>query len=650
MHGNPMHGSTNRGSMTHRMRMRGAVLLLLALAAPAFAERLPAELFFKDPEFTSASLSPTGEYFTVSIPRGDRTLLAAFRTADMQLVGKWDYGADNHIDVVRWVNDERFFMYVSKKLGRFDFRVGTPDVYASNVDGTKRVDIPNGGYYQIANMLWDDPEHILVQRSVDNAFLFRLNVYNGRTSTVATAPLRFGGFIVDHQAKVRYAVGMQEDRSSVALRREGDDWTTIHAVEMGGPVRLPMGFTADNRNVYFAISDHGEPARLSVVDPETQEERLLSANPNVEAFDYLASSDEKHLLALEYLDGLPRYEFVDTEHPEAKVYAGLIKAFPNHAVRFAGVSRNGRYILLRTYSDIDRGAYYLFDSEQRQAKFLLAASKWIDPRQMAFMKPVSFKARDGHPLHGYLTVPRGSDGKDLPLILHPHGGPHGPRDQWGFNPEVQFLANRGYAVLQVNFRGSGGYGNAHERAGYRNWGTLMIDDMTDAVDWAIAEGIADPERICTYGASYGGYAALQSVVRNPDKYACTIGYVGVYSLPLMFRDGDIPEDESGRNYLERVMPETEAEQRAQSAAYNADRIRIPVMLVQGAKDRRVPISQYRLLKENLEEAGNPPEVTIVEKKEGHGFYDLQNQIDLYTAMEQFLDRHIGAKRDTAATH
>src|SRR5690606_20184683 len=286
--------------------------------------------------------------------------------------------------------------------------------------------------------------------------------------------------------------------------------------------------------------------------------------------------------------------------------------------------------------------YYLFDRESGRARFLLAAMEWIKPELMAETQPFSFKARDGQTVHGYLTLPRNASGP-LPLIMHPHGGPHGPRDMWGFNPEVQFLANRGYAVLQVNFRGSGGYGNAFERAGYRNWGTVMIDDMTDAVDWAIAHGFADKDRICTYGASYGGYAALQSVVRNPEKYRCTIGYVGVYSLPLMFKDGDIPDSETGRNYLNRVLPETLAEQQRQSPAFNVDRIRIPVMLVQGGKDQRVPISQYEALKEALEKAGRPPEVTIVEDKEGHGFYDFDNQVELYTAMEAFLDKHIGDK-------
>ena len=188
-------------------------------------------------------------------------------------------------------------------------------------------------------------------------------------------------------------------------------------------------------------------------------------------------------------------------------------------------------------------------------------------------------------------------------------------------------------------------GNETWNSLFRPW---VFDDMTDAVDWAIGQGIADKNRICTYGASYGGYAALQTVVREPNKYRCTIGYVGVYSLPLMFKDGDIPETESGRNFQNRVLPEGLAAQQAQSPAYNIDKIRIPVMLVQGAKDLRVPISQYELLKKNLEKAGRPPEVTIVEDKEGHGFYDYQNQVDLYTKMEAFLDKHLGANKPSTS--
>lgn len=619
-----------------------AALLALPAAVLARPPQLPVGDFFKDPEFTSVSLSPSGKYITVSVPQGDRTVLAAFEVEGMKLVGKWDYGDKKHIDRVSWVNDERFLMYVTEKLGRFDFRVGTPDVYASNVDGKQRADMPNLGVYQIVDKNWDDPRSILVQRSVDSAFLFKYDVYDGRVVTVATAPVRFGSFVLDHEGEVRYAVGQEEDLEQVTLRRDGDRWTTIHSSEMGGAVRTPVSFDGENKRVFFEVSEKGEPTRLVLQDPESREETEVAANANVDSLGYLFSSDERELLAVAYMDGVPNYVFVNREHPESKVYAGLINAFPDRAVRFGGISRDGKKILFSAFSDVEPPSYYLFDRETGSAQFLLASRDWIKPEQMSEMTPMSFLARDGTRVHGYLTVPEGSNGRDLPLIVHPHGGPHGPRDMWAFNPEVQFLANRGYAVLQVNFRGSGGYGTAFERKGYRNWGTTMVDDMTDAVDWAIENGVADKDRICTYGASYGGYAALQMVVREPDKYQCAIGYVGVYSLPLMFKDGDIPETKAGQSYLARVLPEGLGAQQLQSPAYNIDKIRIPVMLVHGAKDQRVPISQYELLKENLEKAGRPPEVTVVEAKEGHGFYDFDNQVALYTAMEAFLAKHIGA--------
>ena len=624
-----------------RFRYVLPALLGLSYLGGAQAREIPVGDFFKDPEFTSVSLSPTGEYITVSVPQGDRTVLAAFRVADMKLVGKWDWGSKQHIDRVQWVNDERFFMYVSEKVGKFDTRVGNVDLYASNVDGSRRADIPNGGTYEIVDVLEDDPDKILVARSVESAYLSKMDVDDGSVRTVASSPLRFGGFIVDHDEKLRYAVGRNEDNQSVVLRREGDDWVEVATAAMGTMERTPLGFAPDNRRVLFSVSEGDAPSRLALIDPETGKAEPISSNPNVDFDDALFSSDGKRLLAVRYLDGLPRYDFVDTTDPEALTYAGLVNAFPDHAVAFNGISDDGRHMLVRTYSDIDPGSYYLFDRQTGKAKFLLSAMSWIKPEEMSPMKPFSLTARDGTQVHGYITVPRGSDGKDLPLILHPHGGPHGPRDEWGFNPEVQFLANRGYAVLQVNFRGSGGYGNAFERAGYGNWGTTMIDDMTDAVDWAIAQGIADKDRICTYGASYGGYAALQSIVRNPTKYKCTIGYVGMYSMDLWMDDSDVAEMDWGRAYQRQVFPESVAGRQAQSPAFHVDRINVPVMLVHGAKDPRVPISQYELLLDKLTEAGKAPEVTVVEDKEGHGFYDYQNQVDLYTTMEAFLDKHIG---------
>jgi len=630
------------------MKVMVRLLLLLALLPlQAFAREVPIQDFFKEPGFSSVSLSPTGEYITVSVPQGDRTVLAAFKTSDMSLVAKWDYGEKRHIDSVLWVNNDRFLMFVSLKLGRYDFRVGTPDVYASNVDGTQRRDMPNLGYYGIVDVTWDDPRTILVQRSVESAFLSKYDVYTGETRTVATAPLRYGSFILDNDLKVRYAVGVQDNQERLTLRRDGDKWTRIHSADMGGDTYVPVGFHADNKRVYFLISEEGKPAKLMLVDPETEEKSLVASSDNVSLSSFLESSNKKDLLAVSLDDGLPKYEFLDSAHPESKVYAGLINAFPDHAVAFRGISRDGNLILLTAYSDVDPGSYYLFDRKAGSAKFLLSAMDWIKPEEMAQVEPITVTARDGQKLHGYLTLPPGGQKRGLPLILHPHGGPYGVRDYWGFNPEVQFLANRGFAVLQVNFRGSEGYGSAFERAGYKKWGTVMLDDMADSVDWVVRQGIADKDRVCTYGASYGGYAAVQSVIRYPDKYKCSIGFVGVYSLGLLYSDGtsDTP---ALRAFLDRIVPSEESERQAQSPINNVAKIKVPVMLVHGGKDEVVPIVHYNRMKKAMEDAGKPPEVTLVKSNEGHGFYKLDNEIELYNTMESFLNKHIGPKAQSAA--
>ncbi|MGY0632945.1 alpha/beta fold hydrolase [Luteimonas sp. A478] len=626
------------------IRLLLAALLASCFAGTALAQKVPVEDFFKDAEFSAVTLSPTGEYIAVSVPQEDRTILVVLRVADMSVTGSWEHGANKHVESVRWVNDNRFFMYVTQKMGRYDFRVGSADVYASNIDGSRRIEIPLGGTYEIVDVLPDDPDNVLVQRSVESAYLLRMDVANGRVRTVANAPLRMGNFLVDHNGDLRYAFGVERGMDNVVLRRVGDSWAEVSrtaGVMSTGGMR-PFGFDADNKLVFSLVGENGGPTKLYAIDPDTEERTLLSGNDNVSVQRVLRSSDRRDVLAITYEDGLPGIDFVNGEHPEALTYAGLVNAFPDHDVSFHGISQDGRFVLFNAYSDVDPGSYYLFDRETGQARFLLAARSWIKPEQMSSMRPFTLEARDGTTLHGYITLPRGSDGRNLPMILHPHGGPFGVRDYWAFNPEAQFLASRGYAVLQVNFRGSGGYGQSFVEAGYQHYGTLLIDDMVDAVDWAIGEGIADPARICTYGASYGGFAAMQSVARYPDRFSCAIGLAGLYDLDLWARDSDTSRSEFGRTGQREILPADAGERRAQSPAHNAEKIKVPVMLAHGGRDQRTPMSQYNALKRALQAAGNPPEVDIVEPREGHGFYDTDNQVRLFRAIESFLDEHIGA--------
>jgi dipeptidyl aminopeptidase/acylaminoacyl peptidase len=620
--------------------------LLVLLPMLAAAREVPIQDFFKDAEFTAISVSPDGKHMAISVPQIDRTILAVLRVADQGVVNKWDYGPDRHFRQVTWANNERLLFFVSFKTGKFDFETAKGDLYASNIDGTKRIDIPNGNFYSFVDLTPEDPQTILVERSIENAYLFKLNVYTGRTTTVATAPVEQGSFLVDHNRNPRFVSGAMNDGRNVTYRRDGEKWKLVHESERNGATYVPLGFAGDDKHAYMAKGVDGKPESIVLLDMETREEKELSRNGTVSASGHLWSADRKTLLAVWYEDGLPYWDFIAPDHPETKIYAGLIKAFPGKAVRFMRASEDGRYLGMRAYSDTAPPEAFLFDRETGKAKFLAASMEWIKADEMSPMKPIAVKTRDGLVIHGYLTLPKDSDGKNLPLIINPHGGPHGPRDEWGFNPEVQLFANRGYAVLQMNYRGSGGYGNAFEGMGYRKWGTTMQDDLTDSVKWAINQGIADGNRVCIYGASYGGYAALMSVVREPDLYRCTVGYVGVYDLDAQ-RDADFMGHESGRNYLKDVYPPTKPERMAQSPAYGADRIKTPILLVHGEKDVRVPIKNMLFLISQLEKVGKKPDDVIVEKKEAHGFRDLGNQVNLYTKMLAFFDKYIGPKSATA---
>lgn len=630
------------------MKQLLAVLLLL-LPGFVVAGELPVRDFFKEAEFTNVSLSPDGQNIAVVIPQADRSTLAVLRVADHSVVGRWNYGEDRYFRQVLWANNERLLFRVGFKTGSLDFDVGRADMYASNIDGSRRIDIPNGNFYQIVDMLREEDDAILVARSIENAFLFKLNVYNGRVSKVASSPMDYGSFVVDNSGKLRYAAGWMNDGSQVVYRRDGDQWTEVHKSTRDGAIFNPVGFDEDNKLAYVLKGDAGKPEALWLIDPLTEKGSQLSSNGTVDVSRTLWSSDGKTLLGVRYDDGIPYWDFVAPDNDEAKVYAGLIKAFPGKAVAFSGASRDGRYILLYVYSDRDPGQVYLFDRQSKTAKFLLSSMQWIKPAEMSPMKPVDVKTRDGMVIHGYLTIPAGSDGRNLPLIVNPHGGPHQVRDEWGFNPEVQLFASRGYAVLQMNYRGSLGYGTDYLTAGYRKWGTTMQDDLTDSVRWAISQGIVDKDRVCIYGGSYGGYAALMSVVREPDLYQCTVGYAGVYDLDVQINKSDTSDSESGRSYLNAVFPTSVAERHAQSPIYGVDRIKAAVMLVHGVKDLRVPIKNMYELIDKLKSVGKQPEDVVVEKKEAHGFRDLDNRVNLYTRMLAFFDHHIGSKQAAPAT-
>ncbi len=364
-------------------------------------------------------------------------------------------------------------------------------------------------------------------------------------------------------------------------------------------------------------------------------------HPEVDVENLLYSDKRKKITGVAYFAEKRGYHFFDTER--AVLQKDLEDRLPDVEVALNGSNRDETVFIVRTYSDKTAGAYYLYDTTDKSLTLLSEISPWISAKNMAAMQPIQYTASDGLTIHGYLTLPVGKEAKNLPVVINPHGGPWA-RDYWGYNPEVQFLANRGYAVLQMNYRSSVGYGKEFWTKGFKQWGKKMQDDISDGVRWLISEGIADPKRIAIYGGSYGGYATLAGITFTPELYTCAVDYVGVSNLFTLFETLP-PYWEQGRQMMYEMIgnPETEeALLKEVSPIYHIENIRVPLFVAQGANDPRVKKEHSDQIVDALKKKNIAVEY-MVKDNEGHGFHNEENRFDFYRAMEKFLAEHLAEK-------
>ena len=370
-----------------------------------------------------------------------------------------------------------------------------------------------------------------------------------------------------------------------------------------------------------------------------KEGKLLFEHNKVDVSGLMYSKKRKVLTGVNFTVAKREMVFFDSWRED--IQNKLEKKLPGYEVGITSFSKDESKAVVVTYSDRSRGTYYFYDIESDILTKLGEISPWLDEDDMAEMTPIKYESRDGLTIHGYLTLPKGSNGKNLPVVVNPHGGPWA-RDTWGYKSEIQFLANRGYAVFQMNFRGSTGYGRKFWEISFKEWGKSMQDDITDGVNWLIKEGIADPKRIAIYGASYGGYATLAGLTFTPNLYACGVDYVGVSSL-FTFMESIPPYWELYRSMLYEMVghPEHDKDLLASSSPLlHIDKIKVPLFIAQGANDPRVKKSESDQIVKALKDAGIDVPY-MVKDDEGHGFYNEENQFDFYQEMEKFLDKHIG---------
>lgn len=644
----------------------GMVLCLVAVAACAAPPVSFADLA-RHAQYKAVKISPDGTHIAATtVLANGQTVLSLIDLGQKKGVNVVPRAGDDVLDF--WWASPQYVVYTEAEHdGGWDMPIATGELYSVGADGGSptmlygyRMDtMQTGSHIQQAtaergtaeflSRINGDPDHILaVVTSWDASgsagalsAVYRIDVRDGRKQRVGGAPMREASFLADHQGHVRFAMGDDLQGNRVVYMRPagGGDWQLLDKASADRD--WPLAFSADDRTVWFECP--GAPTGFGVCrfDPATRTMTRAWSNPHVEPMGLAQGLAEDSVIGVEFTDGRPAISVFDDHAPGVKALVDLMRQYPGEDVHFVSGTDDGSKAIALVQADVDPGTFFLYDAASDKFTPLLQRAKWIDPNQLGRADPFTFKTRDGLAEQGYITYPPGKDNaKNLPMVVFVHGGPYGVRDTWEYDPYVQAMATRGYAVLQVNYRGSGGYGFDFEKAGWLQWGGKMQDDVTDATRWAIAQGIADKNRICIYGGSYGGYAALEGAVSVPDLYRCAIGYVGVYDLRLMYTRGDIPQDVYGRAYLKRVLGTDMTVLAQHSPIYQLDNLKAKVMLIVGGRDTRVPPVQGMDMHIALLKKGIAHE-WLYKPDEWHGFYDEKNIAELFQKVDAFLDANIG---------
>jgi len=616
-------------------------LLTLLLPRPARADDplIPMEDFFRNPEQSGFQLSPNGEYISFMKPWERRMNIFVQKIGTEEAV-RVTSATERDIPAYFWSGNERI-VYLQDRGGDENYRL-----YTVSTDGAESRELTpfENTRVTIIDSLEEQDDFILIGMNRRDQRLFdvyRLNLETGELALLEENPGDIAGWMTDHDGKLRVAVRSDGVNTSLLYRdKEDEPFRNILTTDFRESVS-PLFFTFDNTKLYVASNLGRDKSAIFVFNPRTVEhEELLFEHPDVDVSSLFRSRKRKVITGTGFTTDRFRYHFFDEER--AALQNELEERLPGDEVVVASMSRDETKVLVYAGSDRTRGTYFFFDRETKDFRKLAELAPWLPKERMAPMTPVSYVSRDGLTIHGYLTLPPGREPKNLPVVIHPHGGPW-VRDGWGFDPQVQFLASRGLAVLQMNFRGSTGYGRAFWEAGFKEWGRSMQDDVTDGVLWLVEQGIADPKRVGIYGASYGGYAVLAGLAFTPDLYACGVDYVGVSNIFTLLETIP-PYWELGRQMLYEKIGHPEKDKElleAASPVFHADRITAPLFVAQGANDPRVKKAESDQIVEALRSRGIEVEY-MVKENEGHGFRNEENRFDFYRAMERFLATHLGS--------
>ena len=607
---------------------------------------IPREVLFGNPTRVSPRLSPDGERLAFLAPKDGVLNVWVGPVGSPADGGDFEAVTDDRVRGVRlffWAEDGRHIVYLQDEGGDENWRIHAVDPSTKQDRDLTPFD---GVQAQLVEKSRNHPDTLLVALNRENPELhdaYRLTLSTGSLDLVAKNPGNVVGWVADRDLEVRAAQTATPDGGATLLLKEGEDWKEI--VRWGKEDALSsgaIGFAEDPGKMYLLDSRGANAARLVLVDLPDGKPEVLVEDPRYDVSGAVVHPETRAVQAAAVQKA--RTEWIVLDDGVREDFAALGELGRGD---FSIASRDhaDESWLVALDSDDGGGSYYAYDRGTKKGTHLFDARPELSGYDLAEMEPVSFESRDGLTIEGYLTLPPGGGRENLPMVLNVHGGPWA-RDGWGYDPEAQWFANRGYACLQVNFRGSTGFGKEFLNAGNREWGARMHDDLVDAVGWAVEEGIADPERVAIYGGSYGGYAALVGATFTPDLFRCAVDIVGPSNIITLIQSIPPYWKPLISTFTERVgNPETESDfLRSRSPLFFVDRIRIPILIAQGANDPRVKQAESEQIVAAMKERGIDHEYLLFED-EGHGFARPENRLRFYAAAEGFLAKHLGGRAE-----
>ncbi|MFT6978119.1 MAG: dipeptidyl aminopeptidase/acylaminoacyl peptidase, partial [Shewanella psychromarinicola] len=647
--------------MIFTKRLTFALLASSSLFTNAFAENTlsTAQLFSRGAEFENVKISPAGDYISAITQHDGKDKLLILDAKTKQVHHAVFFPANAQVGDYAWVNNERIVLQKEYLKGWTEEPQYYGELMAVNADGSRATYLfgYNSGVQQtgshlkkntpiratafILDPLPDDDRYMLVNAIPWNNYsvlnyesmqtVYRVDLYRGIRRKITSSPIGYSRFLTDNDGEVRFVAGEDTNNITKVFYRQDGEWLNTDKLNLNLGDFYPISFAEDKNSIYAAARVQGETLGVYEINLETGAKKQIIKDDKIDPSNYWVNQTTKQLYAVEFDDGYPSYAFVNPEENHSKLLKQLLASLPGHQVRIVSETRHSEKLIVMAFNDRNPGDYYVFDTKALSLQYLASAKKWLDPELMSEVKPISFTSRDGKQISGYLTLPYGKKAKNLPLVVNPHGGPHGVRDQWGFNSQNQMLASQGMAVLQVNFRGSGGFGENFEQAGFEKWGSEVQYDILDATHYVIEQGYADKDRICISGGSFGGYSALQSAILEPNLFKCAIGFAGIYNLELMFDEGDIARRSAGTSYLKEVLGQNIEVLKAMSPSEHVDKLKANLLLVHGGDDERAPIEQLESLEKALKARDYPYEKLVMDD-EGHGFYNDNNRAKYYEIM------------------